>query len=291
MSNTLIDGKIVAQTVLGSLKQQLPLLSKITTDFSTEAANKATTISVGVATAATAQTFGGSYASILNNITLTEKSLTMGEPLVAVAAISDTEAFKSDARVMENQAKELAYALAKKIVSNVHDVVTTGNYTNAEVKTAANHNVDFIAELSSTADTAGYGMERAFVISPAAKTAILKDDTLQAQAAFQEVVRGNEIGNIFGFDVISYPGFDDNSQNLVSYTMDKSAIIAAARLPKVPEYAVGVKNEVVVDEDSGLPMLFKIWYDNDSRQTYMAAELHFSVGVGNAAALRRITSS
>ena len=39
MSNTLIDGKIVAQTVLGSLKQQLPLLKNITTDFSAEAAN------------------------------------------------------------------------------------------------------------------------------------------------------------------------------------------------------------------------------------------------------------
>lgn len=288
--------RIVADGVIGSLKTKLgPIVKNMSTNISPEAGAKGAIASVYIASATSAQAFAGSYASILESATFTEKTLTFDEPLVAVSTISDTQQFLTSANIMDAQAKELADGLQKKLQADLHDLIVSSNYSSTSVLTAANHTVDGLAAMAEKADTMGLNSTRMAVLSPAAITALRQDSVLQdMSAASGDMVRSGNIGTLFDINVLGYQDSSwGNSESMVSYLCDSTALIFGSKSVAVSAeaQAAGVISETATDEDTGLTITIKYWYDTDSRSTLISAEGYYKFGVGNPASLHRYTSS
>lgn len=297
MANTLsgINLAQIANDTLDYLSYEFHPLRAFVRDFSTDIAQKGTSVTTRVPSSTTTQDLSDGYD--VTDMTSTAKTITLDKFKGHVMGFTDLEVSKAG-NVDWLQSVFIAPAL-ESVLNVVMDdllalvVAATYNSPAAEVITAANFDVDEVADLAADLSTVKVPKsERALLLPPTYYASIQKDTIVQDASSYgsADAVRDHAVRRIHGFNAFEYSDIPTNSENLAAIALHPSALLLAARQPATPADP-GLQVENVTDPTTGLPLQFRAWYDPDLGSYKVSIGTLYGVAAGNTTALKRITSA
>lgn len=190
-----------------------------------------------------------------------------------------------------------AEQLAKDIVNDVFSIIMTANFgASVKAEPAAAFDASDVADLKLTADQADWPDQgRSLILDSTYDNNLLKNSAVSSALNWGDnsPIREGLIKRILGFDYYPNAHIPSNSQNLVGIIVYKSAILfAQSPIAPTPE----VRNlltsyEVVVEPSSGATLEYRRFGDAVIDKTNETLECNYGYALGEAAALKRITSA
>lgn len=295
MANTLngINLAAIAQGTLDYLSYEFHPLRAFTRDFSEDIASRGESVTTRVPSAATVQDLSSGYSA--SDVTSTAKTITLNKFYGFVYGFTDAEVSKAG-NLDWLQGIFMAPALEatlNKVMDDLLALVLNATFSANEVITAANFDVDEIADLAADLSTAKVPKsERALLLPPTYYASIQKDAIVQDASSYagSEAVREHGARRVHGFNLFEYSDIPTNSENLAAIALHPSALLLAARQPATPSDP-GLQVENVTDPTTGLPLQFRSWYDPDAGVYKVSMGVLYGVAAGNTAALKRIKSA
>jgi hypothetical protein len=287
MGNTLsnMSPTVVQDEILPALKLGLIPLSAFSIDFTDEPLAVGDVHRVPIATARTGGALGASFED--GDTTVASTAITVAVPR-SVSWYVDPK--REAAPTMERflaQGRECAYALAKDILQIPLALMVTANIgnTNAADKytvTAANYDVDDIADQWGLLKTKKVAGNLSAIHNIAYATALLKDPALKDFSASQSaMLRTGELPPILGmrtFYTDAFPTALTNEHTGVVFTGSETiaGVVGAGHVPVDGlESAAGVREFSVTDPDTGLSMMYRQWV-NTAKGAYWGAVYAFT---------------
>ena len=280
----------IAQQSLDALVTELLPLRAISTDFSQDIKSEGESVTTRFPTQPSAKNMNAARSS--DNSTLTAKTITLNKMYGFDIGFSDIEVAKSSLKLQDLFIKPGMVAIVEQVMADIFALVTSGNYTQSTVITAANFDADKVADTAQLLSTAKVPRSpRSILIPPTFLATLVKDNAIQQSYAYGDsvAVRENRVGRVHGFDIYDYNGtIPTNSENLAGFATGPQGIIMAARQPATPTDWYGqVVN--VVEPMSGLPIQFRYFYDGTEQR--LQAIVLYGVQVGNPGNLYRIKTA
>jgi hypothetical protein len=295
MANTLngINLAQIANDTLDYLSTEFHPLRAFVRDFSEDIAQKGESVTTRVASSTTTQDLSDGYD--LQDMTSTAKTITLDKFKGHVMGFTDLEVSKSgDAEWLKSVFMAPALeAVLDVVMDDLLALVLAATYTSAETITAANFDVDEIADLASDLSTLKVPKaERGLLLPPTYYASIQKDAIVQDSSSYgsPDAVREHAVRRVHGFNCYEYTGIPANGENLGALALHPSALLLAARQPATPD-APHVQVENVTDPTTGLPLQFRAWYDANAGVAKVSMGTLYGVATGNATALKRITTA
>jgi ATP-dependent protease ClpP protease subunit len=251
--------------------------------------------------ASTAFVSGTGYTTIGNTVTAT-KEITVGEDatdgdrLYSAINFSSRELSQQPYLDARYHAGLIAEKLASDIVADILGIITVVNYGAASVTTpAAAFDSNDVVDLK-LACKLWPEMGRALILDSAYDANLLKDTSFKnaLNAASDSAIKeGRLFPRVFGFDYTESPTIPGNSENLVGFAAFKSGILAAfAPIPPTEEVRnAGTSYEVVTDPLTGISLEYRSFGNNVTDSATHIVESNYGFAVGNATAIKRITSA
>jgi hypothetical protein len=296
MANTLAGNSLaaIAANTLDVLLDVNPPLRAFTTDFSPDVATEGSSVTTRVVTALTSGSLASGYSASAQNVTLTAKTITLGEVTGFVIGFTDSEWSKSSINLQDIFIRPGVQAVSNDMIDDALALVTNANFGAAAFTgAAATFDADDAADLAQTLSTAKVPkMDRFLLVGPTYYAALAKDNAIQASYAYggAEAIRENRVPRVHGMDVIEYTDIPANGENLVGLCGAPQGIIIAARTPAVPDSFPGeIAN--VTDPDSGFTIQLRKWYSADDGKHYLSMGAMWGVAVGVAGNLKRLVSA
>lgn len=189
-----------------------------------------------------------------------------------------------------------ADGLASSVVNHVLSVVTAANYgAAAKTEPAGAFDSDDLIDIK-LACKLWPDMGRSLFLDSAYDANLLKDTSFKhaLNAASDSAIKeGRLYPRVLGFDYIENPTIPDNGENLVGFAAHAAAIlVATAPVPPVEEVRrAGCSYEVFTHPLTGITFEFRTFGDTTLDSATQVIELNYGFAVGNANALKRITSA
>jgi hypothetical protein len=276
MSNTIAGVNLaqIAQESLPALQALFAPLGGITTDFSSDIADRGASITTRYPVNVTAQDLSSGFTS--TGVTTVAKTISLDNYPGFVYGFNDLERSKSSINLNDLFMQPAMQAVGESMFGTLWNLVTAANFTSTPLtSTAANFDRSDLADLRAQLNTQGAPQQgRAVVLSPAYFASLLKSlNTAEFPGFIREKAEGF-IPRVAGFDVYESTLADANSEYLQGFAFHKSALLMAARSVNADgAVQTGTEIQDVVIPGLNLPAQFRRAYDN--RQ----AELWYSFGV------------
>lgn len=187
--------------------------------------------------------------------------------------------------------------LALDVVSDILSCVTLANFGAAAfVGASSTFDADDVVDLQTAANLASWPEEmRSLILATDYYGSLLKDNAIQAANAYgsTDPIREGKLARLSGFDMVSATGVPANGQDLVGFCAYPSAILCGFS-PIEPAESVRQQMsayECVEDSETGIFIEYRAWGSPDSDQHKEVIECNYGYAVGEAAALKRITSA
>jgi len=279
---------VLAQSVIKSLANKLPMLSGFSTVFTSSIQGAGKTIQVPLIGTSTATEFGVDGYTDSDFATVTASSVTLKHFKVS-SRFSPLDIREYGVGFFANNFVETAaIALSQVCMDEVNDLITAANYSANTVTGAALGYAEVVAA-QKTLDDAKAPDKRALVLNNTYISDLRSDASIIA--AFQlgaNVISTGSLGTIAGAQVYQFSNLSGNSQNLSGFICGADAIACATALPfnEIPgadvsqatDPATGLSVQVmIIQEQSG-------WYN-------VTATLLFGAAVGRSTSLRRLLSA
>lgn len=292
MANSLgtLTSNIVSGLMLEATLARLAPLRAFTTDLSADAIDYGAAIKVRTATPATVADYHTTNGYVATDATTTDYTVTINAHKHVSLSFHEQELSGTSRRLLDEQIKVSAYALADALIDAVNALVVVGTFTNTEVtETAANTDRDTLISLRKSLTTNGApDFDRNVLMNPDA-FAFLTADAKIISADYNnlgnvDMVSG-QVRNVAGFNTIyEVPGLPSTG-NMQSFALHKSALLIATRLPKDPGAVAGGvpvpgSIEVIQDEATGLAMQVRTWYDMQKGRLNQTYTLMYGVAAG-----------
>lgn len=305
-TNTLSTDELISD-VLASYKTQFPILGSFATDFSTDEIRAGQTIIARILSNPSAATFGGDYSNSATDVaTLTDDlPITVDQHKFVNVQLKYLDLIATKRDLYGEMVQGLAYALGSDLMAKVWDKITDANFSNklvrdgvtgsGEVVDDEEHNFGMLVAARTRLNAQGANPNGRFgIVSSATMEKLLLDERIASNDYFGQRSGANGLGvlsNIAGFEAIyEYPVSSSdfaNSENLVAFFGDKSAINIAARLPEdfttqaaragAPQIA---NSSIVQDADSGMPMRALTYMKQDSFDIITSIEHIYGIRAG-----------
>lgn len=297
MANTIsanLKSVLIAQEVLNAFKQMFAPLATFSRNFSPDPSFKGNTIQVGYVPAASAAAdFAGTYTR--QDSTLSAKPVVLNKQKFVSWTLTDLEMISSSISQTETFATQKAYQLALAMYQDILSLVTNANYGTAGlISTAANFDANDVVDLKTVCDTAGMpGAPRALVLAAAHYNALLKDSGIATASSYGSSVAKTDgvIPKISGFTPYESTLIPGNSENLAGFAAYPSGILLANRYLQPGGSSKDGVYRAVTDDDTGLTLGYREWYDNDTGTTVCVLECLYGYALGEASAIKRITTA
>lgn len=297
MANTLTSTELslVAQESLDLLKASMFPTRAFTRDFSGEMAGRGKDITTHIITEETADDLSGGYTA--SDANTTPVVVTLDQFKGKVFKFHDTENAWAQGGVdwlRRAFAPVAANATVKAIMLDALGLVTSANYSASVLTLPANLDADAVADLAEDLTTAKAPRRpRSLIVLPTYFATLQKDSVVQDASSYGSpaAIQEHEAKRVHGFDVYEYADLPANGQSLTGVACHPSAIALAARAVPGPENAPHVQWTNVVDDETGLPVQVRYWYDANGGNHYMSMAVLYGVAVGQAAALKRVRSA
>lgn len=279
---------VLAQGVIKSLANKLPMLSGFSTVFTSSIQGAGKTIQVPLIGTSTATEFGVDGYTDSDFATVTASSVTLKHFKVS-SRFSPLDIREYGVGFFANNFVETAaIALSQVCMDEVNDLITAANYS-ANTVTGVSLGYAEVVAAQKTLDDAKAPDKRALVLNNTYISDLRSDASIIA--AFQlgaNVISTGSLGTIAGAQVYQFSNLSGNSQNLSGFICGADAIACATALPfnEIPgadvsqatDPATGLSVQVmIIQEQSG-------WYN-------VTATLLFGAAVGRATSLRRLLSA
>ncbi|MDB6112985.1 MAG: hypothetical protein JWR69_4735 [Pedosphaera sp.] len=229
-----LAGTLISQRTLELFVTQLPLLSMISTDFSSEKAKLDQVVDARIVAIPAVQTYDPVTGWPDANVVTTDVPVTITEFKGVPITFNSNQLGGTVRRLFDEAAPAASYALASSFCDLVYTKMTAANFTNAPVVCSL---IDFVkATLGAAA-----GVLNPLGVPHIGRYALLNtpyymqlgnDTSLAYFAAIQspEMVTDNKLPKMAGFDPVEVPNLP-NTGNMFGFAGCKSALVISARLP------------------------------------------------------------
>lgn len=300
-TNTLgtTNANVIAQKALAALIQRFPFLRKIATDFSSEGGKFNETIIVHEVTAAEAVEFDPAVGYAPADRSMVDIPVKIDHHAHHTYKVGVDEASSSRVNLIERLSMTAAASLGAKIMSEIMKLITAANFPTATIKALGAGGDGFDRKAAVAVGTAldGRNVEDfdRYMLLNALYYGSLCSDTPMMQvllASGADAVKTGALPEIQGLAPLKYSAMPAGAQNLVGFAGGRTALALATRLPDDPGQGMGnCKISTVTDEDSGLSIQVREWYNADLGQYRRSYVLMFGVAVGQKDAGQRILSA
>lgn len=301
MGNTLgtTNADIIAQEALKELQAALPVLGQIATDHSKEKAKFGEAVIVHEVAAASAINFDPAVGYVVSNRTQVDIPVTINKHKHHTYGVAVQEASSSLVDLIRRFALNAAYSLGAAIVTDLCDLIVNGNFANKTVKAlgAGGDGFDRKAVIGVGTALSKRGvppMGRFMLLNPDYYGSLSQDMTMLQVMLSKgaEVVQSGRLPNIHGFDVSEFVDLPANDENMVGFAGTRTALALATRIPDDPgEGESNVRLSVVTDENTGMSVQVREWYEATLAQFRRSYTLMYGVAKGQTGALQRIVSA
>lgn len=272
----------IAKLTLDAL-QVLPCPFKnFTTDFSDEVAGWGNAVTTRYVTNPSVSNFAAARSS--QNSTTTAVTVTLNNYVGVDLGFTDTEMAFSDLKLVEEFIYPAVVAIYENIMANVLALVTSANYTQNSLITAANFNAANVAGLCTSLNTAKVTpVNRTLFYGPTYGDTLRKDTSITAAYAIgsAEAIKSGKNPTIHGFSNMSeYNGtIPANGESLAGFAAGPQAFAIATRQPMTPRNWFGQVTPIS-DPNTGLTLQFRDFYDNQEQRTQLCLIYGTKVGLG-----------
>ena len=295
MANTLggINIAQISEQSLDYLSTQFHPLRAFSRDFSADISGAGESVTTRVPSSMTASDLSTGYAA--TDVTSTAITVTLNQFKGYSMAFTDMEVSKAGnfdwlSSVFLAPALEVTLDA---VMDSLLALVLNSNFSANEVITAANFDLDEVADLAADLTNVKCPKsDRALVLPSAYYASLAKDNLVQDASAYGNAgpIQDNIVQKAHGFSIYEYTGIPANGENLAAIALHPSALCLAARQPAAPADG-SVQVSDIVDPSTGLPIQLRTWYDNTAGKHYLAMGVLYGVAKGNGAALKRIKSA
>jgi len=317
MANTLNASiyQKIARLGFQALRKKLVPLRAFTTDFSADVAEEGESVDIRVYPSATAaKSFstatgsggaGGELKNAIGDLTVAKKTVTLNQDPVTGFHFTDKERATLNAGAMtdtlRNMVESHANAVAKHVLDYVFNLLTAANFANSAFTGAAStFDLDDVIDINAVLADAGWpvdeAMKIAMVVKPTMRAALKKDNAIQDLSASgipgvvaRGALDGVDIFRIYQAPTLPPSGGTPESENLVGFVALPEAIAIATRT-YAPQGQVEYY-EVLTDEETGLSVVYVVWYDPNTEKMYHNFRLLYGATVCKGDALQRMKSA
>lgn len=292
MANSLgtLTSNIVSSMMLELTLARLAPLKALATDFSAEPIDFGQSLKVRTATPPTVSDYSTTNGYVAVDATTTDYSVTMDKHKHVTLAFHDQEISGTNRKLLDEQIRVSAYALADQVIDDVLALVVAATFTNTAItETAANTDRDTLVSLRQSLTNNSAPHVGRNVLMNVAAFGYLSADTKIISRDYNDIgnndYRAGELKNIQGFDSVYEVPNLPSTGNMQSFALHKSALVMAARLPKDPG-AIGGNVmipgtiETLQDEDTGLALQVRTWYDMQKGKINQTYTLMYGVAAG-----------
>lgn len=285
-----VNATRISQLTLDALQTSVIAFKSITTNFSPDVAERGSAVTTRYITNPSVSNFAAARSA--QNSTITAKTVTLNNYVGVDIGFSDTEMSFSDVQLSEMFIKPAVVALFENVWANLFALVTSANYSQNVLITAANFNSANVAGLATSLNSAKVPTSgRSIVCSPTYADTLRKDTSILPAYAIGDAgfLQNGSMPRLHGFDVQEFNGtIPANSESLAAVALAPQAMLLAARAPAMPRnWAGSVTN--VTDPASGLTVQYRDWYDGQEQRTQLC--LIYGTQTGVVGNLYRIRSA
>jgi hypothetical protein len=289
---------VVTRSTIQFLKKQFPALFSISTDFSDSAVLLNQNVVTRVVTPPPVHDFvapnaGGTGYQAVDAATTTDITVAITKHKFASLSFSDTEVASTDRDLTGEQKQALAYSLGRQAMFDLCALITPTNFANQyAILAAANASKNTVVQLRKVLMKIGADFVNPFgLINADVFGALSEDPTVTSKITYGSVdpqVKGGpgSITGLGGFETITeYPELNP-ANGLLGYFGGKEGLLMAARVPQIPNIQVPGIITNVQDEDSGLTLQWREWYDMNGQHNITLTWMYgMATGVTGHAAL------
>jgi len=279
---------VLAEGVIGSLKNKLPVLSGISTVFSSRPGVGGLSIQVPLIGTSTATTFGASGYLTQDDATVTSSTVTLVHYKVS-SRFSPSNLKEYGAQFFVNNFVQTAsIALAQKVMDVINAQVTNANYSVSSTSGADLSYAELVA-VQKTLDDAKAPGPRYAVLNSTYVSDLRKDTTIVGNNVLgANIIRDGDLGIIAGARVYQFSNLSANSENLAGWVAGPDAIAFASALPETDIPGWEVAN--AIDAETGLGVQV-IMGQEQSGYMNVTATLLAGAAVGRATSLVRLKTA
>ena len=279
---------VLAEGVIGSLKNKLPVLSGISTVYSSRPGVNGLSIQVPLIGTSTATTFGASGYLTQDDATVTSSTVTLVHYKVS-SRFSPSNLKEYGAQFFVNNFVQTAsIALAQKVMDVINAQVTNANYSVSSTSGADLSYAELVA-VQKTLDDAKAPGPRYAVLNSTYVSDLRKDTTIVGNNVLgANIIRDGDLGIIAGARVYQFSNLSANSENLAGWVAGPDAIAFASALPETDIPGWEVAN--AIDAETGLGVQV-IMGQEQSGYMNVTATLLAGAAVGRATSLVRLKTA
>ena len=295
----------IAQLGITTLEKALVPLAGFTTDLSADIKDQGTIVNTRIVPAAAASqdlvdTLSGSYATAAQDTTTVSVPVTLDPHPVTGFYLTDTQAQEIGNGVWSDTAARLVKSavrgIAEDVLDSVFALITNSNYSTAAfVGAASTFDDDDMVDLRQAAVEAGFTMadNPVCVLNPDYYGALLKDNAIRdtSSSGTSAPLTVGELPKLKNFAMIEAPTLPGNSENLVGFIAEPSAIAIAMRGVETQSPGDFLHFEILQGPVTGVVMTYSVMFNRTTRRIDHVFEALYGVAKAQAAALKRMTSA
>ena len=178
-------------------------------------------------------------------------------------------------------------SLVNTVQGEVYKLVTASNFGSAVMGNVAALSYSNVVALRTIAN--GIGLNDGALVINSTQAGSLRDDSKISNAlnSQKDVVTTGTLGKVVGFNVVEAISLPANSEGLVGFICDKSAIALVSR----PTFnTMDIPFFPMTDDVTGLSLALRVAPDVLKGKHYYTLEMNFGVSKASTAALKRIIS-
>jgi hypothetical protein len=295
-------GTLVVQRSLDLLKYELPILGRITTDFSAENASKGQAITTRTRSVPSVDDYNATTGYSTQDTTTTDVPITIDKHKSSMISFDANTLASTKRLLFPEQEEGLHYAIGLQMVTDLLALITPTNYPLAAQKSVIP--LDQFARAGVIAASKALNKRK---VTGGTRTALLNSD-YHGQLETDTTIVGNLINGRAGDSIatgvlppisrvqpLEAPYFPDNSVNLVGAVFRADALCIASRLPNdystvFPGVTGGGVVQTVTNPDTGFSVMLVMFVDHQLGSTYMRIATMYGVAKGQTPSLQLITS-
>ena len=293
-----LAGAMVAQQALSFLKYELPVIDKITADYSAVGSKLNQAVYARIVGQPAVQSYNPISGYSATPVTDTDVPVTITAHRYVQIDYNSNELASTGRNLFTEQAFAGIYSLAEDYVLALYALLTSANYTNKTVIALGSFNRTGMIGLGTSLFNRKVPRRgRSLLLNAAYYGQLMQDPSIVSFDTFQNAdgITEYTLPRIGGFDIGCAADLPGNSINLTGVAFTKQAIVGATRiLFDYVDAQLGSTygaNVPVTDPDTGLVVGLTQYVNHDAGVSRWRVALMYGCAVGDAARAQLLASA
>ena len=293
-----LAGALVAQQAMSFLKYELPVIEKITADYSAAGSKLNQQLFTRIVGQPAVQSYSTSTGYAATPASDTDVPVTITAHRYVQVDYNANELASTGRDLFTEQALAGIYSLAEDYVLALYALLTSTNYTNKTVIALGSFNRSGMIGLGTSLFSRKVPRRgRTLLLNSSYYGQLMQDASIVSLDAFQnaEGITEYTLPRVAGFDIGCAADLPGNSINLTGVAFTKEAIVGATRIPfDYVDAQLGStygSNVPVTDPDTGLVLGLTQYVNHDAGVSRWRVALMYGCALGDANRAQLLTSA